>query len=75
MAQKKFWMVYLEGQRPPQYKHGTYESALKEAKRLAKEHDLRAYILETVKTVELELFKIEDTEEPSPDGTADDLPF
>lgn len=74
MAQKKFWMVYLEGQNPPKYKHGTYESALKEAKRLTQKHDLEAYILETIQTVKLDLFKIEDTIKPAP-GEDSDLPF
>ena len=74
MAEKKFWMVYLEGQKPPQYKHGSYESALKEAKRLAQTYDKEEYILETTKTVKCELFKIEDTEEPAP-GEDADLPF
>lgn len=75
MAEKKFWMVYLEGQNPPKYKHGTYESALKEAKRLAQTHDKEAYILETKQTVKCELFKIEDCREPEPGEEDSDLPF
>ena len=61
MQERKFWMVYLEGQRPPQYKHGSYDSALREAKRLAQTYEKKAYILETTKTVELSKFVIEDT--------------
>lgn len=74
MAQKKFWMVYLEGQNPPRYKHGTYESALAEAKRLTQAYDLEAYILETIQTVKLDLFKIEDTIKAAP-GEDGNLPF
>ena len=37
-------------------------------------HDVEAYILETIQTVKLDLFKIEDTIKPAP-GEDGDLPF
>ena len=39
---KQFYMVYLEEGRTPVYKHESYESALKEARRLAKELERKA---------------------------------
>ncbi len=71
MAEKKFWMVYLEDQRAPQYKHASYDSALKEAKRLAEQHDKPAYILQAVHVVKLNKFVIEEPEE----AQEEDEPF
>lgn len=48
---KKFWMLYAEGGRAPSFVHDSFESAEKEAKRLAAESNLRIYILEAVKSV------------------------
>lgn len=52
-----FYMVYLEGERTPAYKHETYDDAVREAKRLAETHDKRAYVLGTIQYVELIKFK------------------
>lgn len=59
MNKKQFYMVYLEEGRTPVFKHESYESALKEARRLAKEHERKAYVLGTITSVELSLFKEE----------------
>ena len=56
---KQFYMVYLEEGRTPVFKHESYESALKEARRLAKEFERKAYVLGTITSVELSLFKEE----------------
>lgn len=64
-----FYMVYLEGGNSPEFKHRTLEDAEQEAKRLSKLLKKRAYILVTVKSFELNEFKIEDCR---PDA---DLPF
>lgn len=60
-------MVYLENQQTPTFRHNTYLSALNEAKRLAKQFNLKAYILMSIESVELNEFKTE--------RINDDLPF
>lgn len=45
---KKFWMVYVCGQRGPAYTHDTYESAQREAARLAGKLKIPTYVLEAV---------------------------
>lgn len=52
-----FYMVYLEGERTPAYKHETIDGAVREAKRLAETHEKRAYVLGTIKYIELSKFK------------------
>jgi hypothetical protein len=52
-----FYMVYLEGQNNPAYKHPTEQGATIEARRLSKLHNLKAYVLITLKTVEFTEFK------------------
>jgi hypothetical protein len=47
----KYWMVYVENQGTPTYKHGTYEEAKREAERLAQMPSLkghRVYVFEAV---------------------------
>ena len=46
--QKEFYMVYLEGQQNPVYKHVTFESAKNEAKRLTEKYNLKSYVLGTI---------------------------
>jgi len=58
MANNNFFMVYVEGQNQPKYKHSTHDSALAEAKRLAKLTEKPAYVLAPITTVELDLFKV-----------------
>lgn len=55
-----FFMVYLEDERTPTYKHDSLLSAEIEAKRLAEAYSKKAYVLATVKSVEVNKFKIED---------------
>ena len=64
-------MVYVEGQNSPTYKHENLNSAEIEAKRLAKMLDTKTYVLCTVKSFELNNFKVEDC---LPD-IGDKLPF
>lgn len=45
---EKFWMVYVEGNRPPQFKHATAESAIKEAHRLATKEQVQTYVLAVI---------------------------
>lgn len=72
MEDNYFFMVYVEGQQAPAYKHTSLESAQKEAKRLAELLLKRAYILATVQSFELDKFKVEDCR---PYGMLDELPF
>lgn len=65
-----FFMVFLEGERTPAYKHQNIESAESEAKRLARLHRKKAYVLCSLKSFQIVDFKIEDCR-PS----IDDLPF
>ena len=55
-TENTFFMVFLEGERTPTYKHDTLESAENEAKRLAKLHGKKAFVLVTVKSFELNEF-------------------
>lgn len=49
MSDKPFWMVYGEGQRPPAFKHATFESARLEAERLARLlPGVRFYVLSAI---------------------------
>lgn len=65
-----FYMIFLEDGNTPVYKHQNLESAVLEAKRLVKTTQKKAFILCSIKSIELEIFKIEDLR---PDNT--DLPF
>lgn len=67
-----FFMVYLEGERTPTFKHESVERATTEAERLARVHKKKAYVLCTIKSVELNEFKTEDLRPRKKD---DDLPF
>ena len=65
-----FFMVYVEGESSPTYKHLTIESADTEAKRLAKLLNKKVYVLCTIKSFELNEFKVNDCRPEN-----DDLPF
>lgn len=67
---KTFYMVFVEGQSSPTYKHPTIESADAEAKRLAKFTGKKTFVLCSVKSFEVNEFTIEDCR---PAGG--DLPF
>ena len=51
--EKVFWMIYVEGGRAPERKHETRESAVVEAKRLARVTGKKVYILESMEYMEL----------------------
>lgn len=71
MNTKPFFMVYVEGQSSPTYKHESLNSAETEAKRLAKMLDRKAYVLCSIKSFEVNHFVVEDCR---PD-IGDELPF
>lgn len=50
-----FYMVYVEGQSSPTYKHGTMESATKEADRLAKSLNKKSFVLAAVMEIRPEV--------------------
>ena len=70
MPKQVFFMVYLENERTPTYKHTTLESAENEAKRLSKQYCKKAFVLCSLKSFEIVEFKVEDCR---PD--VDELPF
>ena len=50
MENNYFFMVYLEGERTPTYKHDTIKQAEKEAERLSVQFNKKAYVLCTLKS-------------------------
>ena len=66
-----FFMVFLEGERTPTYKHDNKNSAETEAKRLAKTHKKKAFVLATISSFELNEFIKRDCRPLN----SDDLPF
>jgi len=70
MSKEVFFMVYLENERTPAYKHINMESAEMEAKRLSKVYGKKAFVLCSLKSFEIVEFKIEDCR-----PKIDDLPF
>jgi len=70
MTNQSFFMVYVENERTPTYKHATLNGAEEEAKRLSKQLGKKAYILCSLKSFELQEFKINDCR-----PEVDDLPF
>lgn len=67
---KEFFMIYVEGENTPTYKHANLEVAEIEAKRLSSVLKKKAYVLCTIKSIEDCRYKIEDCR---PD--IDNLPF
>ncbi len=67
-----FFMVFLEGENTPSFKHANINSATTEAERLARVHRKKAYVLCTIKSIELNEFKTEDLR---PIEEKDNLPF
>jgi hypothetical protein len=65
-------MVYLEGERTPVFKHEDVDRATTEAQRLARTHRKKAFVLCTIKSIELDEFKTEDLR---PNKEDDDFPF
>lgn len=52
-----FYMVFVEGGNNPTYKHETYESAEKEARRLAERTGAEAYILTAFQKIRMVKFE------------------
>ena len=71
MKNPSFFMVFVEGGNPPNYRHETLMLAEAEAKRLTKLTGKPAYVLCSVKKIEIVEFKETDMR-PDPQ---DDLPF
>jgi len=55
-----FYMVYLENQQTPAYKHESLQAAETEAKRLTELYGHKAYVLVTLKSIERVKYNIED---------------
>ncbi|HRC03267.1 MAG TPA: hypothetical protein PLJ18_12490, partial [Niabella sp.] len=67
---QEFFMVYLENERTPTFKHTTIQSAEQEAKRLSKQYDKKAFVLCSLKSFEFNEFIIKDCK-----PEIDELPF
>lgn len=68
---EKFWMVFVEGQRTPSYKHHDISTAMKEAERLigyCQNRGRKAYILES-------MLQVIEVESPVRWEECDDLPL
>jgi hypothetical protein len=70
MKQTVFYMIYVEGGNSPTYKHDSYESASKEAYRLAGTTGKEVFILSAVASCKKEIINI-GARKPEDD----DLPF
>jgi len=70
MQRQSFFMVYMENCSTPTYRHATIEGAENEAKRLAKLHNRKTFVLCAIKSFEIIEFKIEDCR-----PEIDELPF
>lgn len=60
MNNQSFFMVYLEGEKNPTFKHYTLTGAEDEAKRLSKAHGRKAFVLCSLKSFEVTDFTIKD---------------
>ena len=49
-----FYMIYVEGQNSPTFKHATLHDAQKEAVRLARFTHKKAYVLGTIESYEVQ---------------------
>ena len=70
MKNQHFFMVFLEDERTPTYRHATLDGAEQEAKRLSKQYGKKAFVLCSLKSFEINEFTINDCR---PD--IDELPF
>ena len=62
----RFWMVYVEDQEAPNFKHVTLKGAKAEAERLASFTKKKVYILEAVEYCECTAIKWSDISEDVP---------
>lgn len=70
MTNQHFFMVFLQDERTPAYRHATLNGAEEEAKRLSKQYGKKAFVLCSLKSFEINEFTIKDCR---PD--IDELPF
>jgi hypothetical protein len=70
MKNQHFFMVYLENESTPTFRHATLDGAETEAKRLSKQYGKKAFVLCSLKSFEIVEFQVKDCR---PD--IDDLPF
>jgi len=70
MKQTVFYMIYVEGGNSPTYKHDSYESASKEAYRLAGTTGKEVFILSAIASCKKEIINM-GARKPEDD----DLPF
>ena len=70
-----FYMVYVEGESSPTYKHCTMESATKEADRLAKSLNKKSFVLAAVMEIRLEVITSAISIENMEKEKEDDCPF
>lgn len=57
MQNQHFFMVYLQDERTPTYRHATLDGAEQEAKRLSKLYGKKAFVLCSLKSFEIVEFK------------------
>ena len=69
-SNENFFMVFLEGERTPTVRYSVIELAENEAKRLAKVHNKKAFVLCSLKSFEVNEFTIKDCR-----PNLNDLPF
>jgi hypothetical protein len=76
-AKQRFWMVYGLGLREPTHRHETYESAMTEARRLARgDLDQTFVVLEAIAAVRKSEFTTTILREPNaPAIDEDGIPF
>lgn len=60
MKNQSFFMVYLENERTPTFRHSTLDGAEQEAKRLSKQYGKKAYVLCSLKSFEIVEFQVTD---------------
>lgn len=61
MESQSFFMVFVEGEHSPTYKHSSIESAESEAKRLTEKTGKASYVLASIKSIKLpEKFIVDD---------------
>ena len=70
MKNQHFFMVFLEDERTPTYRHATLDGAEQEAKRLSKQYGKKAFVLCSLKSFEVNEFTIKDCR-----PEIDELPF
>lgn len=55
-----FFMVYVDGEKDPSFRHSTNSSATTEAERLAEKTGKKVWVLGTIKSIEMVKFNTKD---------------